>query len=174
MKIKQSQILTGLALSFGLLSLFSIWNIYNWDLLGWGTKLFLFPFLAAISFLTKLTPEQTPLYVRIQLGLLGLHSLFYLIVFNLQDPHSPNLLLLLTSPLLSTIVLLLAKISLLSSRQNQYQLLAQTKRIKGILMVAGLFYVLLGVFAHTDFLLPGIVLELVASIYYFSLLLKQK
>jgi hypothetical protein len=85
MKIKQSQILTGLALSFGLLSLFSIWNIYNWDLLGWGTKLFLFPFLAAISFLTKLTPEQTPLYVRIQLGLLGLHTLFYLIVFELAN-----------------------------------------------------------------------------------------
>jgi hypothetical protein len=70
-------------------------------------------------------------------------------------------------------VLLLAKISLLSSRQNQYQLQAQTKRIKGILLVAGLFYVLLGVFAHVDFLLPGIVLELVALIYYFSLLLKQ-
>jgi hypothetical protein len=173
MKIKQSQILTGLALSFGLLSLFSIWNIYNWDLLGWGTKLFLFPFLAAISFLTKLTPEQTPLFVRIQLGLLGLHTLFYLIVFNLQDPHSPNLLLLLTSPLLSTIVLLLAKTSLLSSRQNQYQLQAQIKRIKGILIVAGLLYVLLGVFAHVDFLLPGIVLEVVAMIYYFSLLLKQ-
>ena len=173
MKIKQSQILTGLALSFGLLSLFSIWNIYNWDLLGWGTKLFLFPFLAAISFLTKLTPEQAPLHVRIQLGLLGLHTLFYLIVFNLQDPHTPNLLLLLVCPLLSTIVLLLAKISLLSSRQNQYQLQAQTKRIKGILMVAGLFYVLLGVFAHVDFLLPGIILEVVAIIYYFSLLLKQ-
>lgn len=173
MKIKQSQILSGLALTFGLLSLFSIWNIYNWDLLGWGTKLFLFPFLAAISFLTKLTPEQTPLYVRIQLGLLGLHTLCYLIVFNLQDPHAPNLLLLLVCPLLSTIVLLLAKVSLLSSRQNQYQLQAQTKRIKGLLMVAGLFYLLLGVFAHADFLLPGIILEVVAIIYYFSLLLKQ-
>lgn len=173
MKIKQSQILTGLSLSFGLLSLFSIWNIYNWDLLGWGTKLFLFPFLAAISFLTKLTPEQMPIYVRIQLGLLGLHTLFYLIVFNLQDPHAPNLLLLLVSPLLSTIVLLLAKTSLLSSSQHQYQLQAQTKRIKGIFMVSGLFYTLMGVFGHVDFLLPGIVLELVAIIYYFGLLLKQ-
>lgn len=171
MKIKQSQILSGLALTFGLLSLFSIWNIYNWDLLGWGTKLFLFPFLAAISFLTKLTPEQTPHYVRIQLGLLGLHTLFYLIVFNLQDPHAPNLLLLLVSPLLSTIVLLLAKISLLSS--NKYQLQIHTKRIKGLLIVAGLFYLLLGVFAHIEFLLPGIVLEIFALIYFFSLLLKQ-
>jgi hypothetical protein len=173
MKIKQSQILSGLALTFGLLSLFSIWNIYNWDLLGWGTKLFLFPFLAAISFLTKLTPEQTPLYVRIQLSLLGLHTLFYLIVFNLQDPHAPNLLLLLVSPLLSTIVLLLAKISLLSSRQNQYQLQGHTKRIKGLLFLTGLFYLLMGAFAHVDFLLPGIILEVVAIIYYFSLLLKQ-
>ena len=83
MKIKQSQIITGLAFSFGLLSLFSIWNIYNWDLLGWGSKLFLFPFLAAIGFLAKLTPEQAPLYVRIQLSLLGLHMLFYLIVFRM-------------------------------------------------------------------------------------------
>lgn len=63
--------------------------------------------------------------------------------------------------------------SLLSSRQNQYQLQVQTKRIKGLLMVGGLFYLLLGVFAHVDFLLPGIILEVVAIIYYFSLLLKQ-
>lgn len=173
MKIKQTQVLSGLAISFGLLSLFSIWNVYNWDILGWGTKLFLFPFLAAISFLTKLTPEQTPLYLRIQLGLLGLHTLFYLIVFNLQDPHTPNLLLLLLSLLLSTIVLLLAKISLLSSRKNQYQIQVHSKRMKGLLLVAGLFYLLMATFAHVDFLLPGIVLEVFALIYYFGLLLKQ-
>jgi hypothetical protein len=94
-------------------------------------------------------------------------------VFNLQDPHAPNLLLLLVCPLLSTIVLLLAKVSFLSSRQNQYQLQVQSKRIKGMLIVAGLFYLLLGFFAHVDFLLPGIILELVAIIYYFVLLLKQ-
>jgi hypothetical protein len=63
--------------------------------------------------------------------------------------------------------------SLLSSRQNQYQLQGHTKRIKGLLLLTGLFYLLMGAFAHVDFLLPGITLEILALIYYFSLLLKQ-
>lgn len=173
MKIKQSQILAGLALSFGLLSLFSIWNSYNWDFLGWGTKLFLFPFLAAISFLAQLTPQQMQLYVRIQIGLLVLHTLLYLVVFNLQDPHAPNLLLLLVSLLLSTLTFIYTKISLLSSTSNLSKLGLQTNRLKGLLLVAGLFFVAMGSFAHIDFLLPGIILEVVAIIGYFILLIKE-
>jgi hypothetical protein len=40
-------------------------------------------------------------------------------------------------------------------------------------LLTGLFYLLMGAFAHVDFLLPGITLEILALIYYFSLLLKQ-
>ncbi len=173
MKIKQSQILAGLALCFGLLSLFSIWNSYQWDILGWGTQLFLFPFLAAISFLAKLTPQQLQLYVRIQIGLLVLHTLLYLIVFNLQDPHAPNLLLLLVSLLLSTITFIFAKISSLTPVNNPSKLKLQTNRLKGLLLVSGLFFLAMGSFAHIDFLLPGIVLEVVALIGYFVLLIKE-
>jgi hypothetical protein len=173
MKIKQSQILAGLALCFGLLSLFSIWNSYQWDILGWGTQLFLFPFLAAISFLAKLTPQQRQPYVRIQIGLLVLHTLLYLIVFNLQDPHAPNLLLLLVSLLLSTLIFISAKISLITSATNPSNLRLQTNRVKGLLLVSGLFFVAMGSFAQLDFLLPGIVLEVVAIIGYIVLLIKE-
>jgi hypothetical protein len=173
MKIKQSQILAGLALCFGLLSLFSIWNSYQWDILGWGTQLFLFPFLAAISFLAKLTPQQRQLYVRIQIGLLVLHTILYLIVFNLQDPHAPNLLLLLVSLLLSTLIFISAKISLITSATNPSKLRLQTNRVKGLLLVSGLFFVAMGSFAQLDLLLPGIVLEVVAIIGYIVLLIKE-
>ena len=173
MKIKQSQILAGLALCFGLLSLFSIWNTYQWDILGWGTQLFLFPFLAAISLLAKLTPQQQQLYVRIQIGLLVLHTILYLIVFNLQDPHAPNLLLLLVSLLLSTLTFISAKISLITSATNPSNLRLQTNRVKGLLLVSGLFFVAMGSFAQLDFLLPGIVLEVVAIIGYIVLLIKE-
>jgi hypothetical protein len=173
MKIKQSQIFAGLALCFGLLSLFSIWNSYQWDILGWGTQLFLFPFLAAISFLAKLTPQQRLPYVRIQIGLLVLHTILYLIVFNLQDPHAPNLLLLLVSLLLSTLTFISAKISLITSATNPSNLRLQTNRVKGLLLVSGLFFVAMGSFAQLDFLLPGIVLEVVAIIGYIVLLIKE-
>jgi hypothetical protein len=39
--------------------------------------------------------------------------------------------------------------------------------------VAGLFFVAMGSFAHIDFLLPGIILEVVAIIGYFILLIKE-
>ena len=119
MKIKQTQVLSGLAISFGLLSLFSIWNVYNWDILGWGTKLFLFPFLAVIGFMAKLTPAQPPIFARIQIGLLFLHTALYFLVFNFQDPHAPNLLLLLLGFLLASIVLIFAKVHALETGKKQ-------------------------------------------------------
>lgn len=174
MKIKQTQVISGLLLTFGLLSLFSIWNVFNWDILGWGTKLFLFPFLALISFLAKLTPAKPTLFLRIQLGLLGLHTLLYFWVFNFQDPHSPNLLLLLLSLFWSTVTLLFAKtIALEHLEQQQINHKEKaSKRIKGLLLLAALFYLLMGLFGKPDFILPGIVSEVLALIAYFTLLIR--
>jgi hypothetical protein len=45
--------------------------------------------------------------------------------------------------------------------------------LKGLLLVSGLFFLAMGSFAHIDFLLPGIVLEVVALIGYFVLLIKE-
>lgn len=173
MNSKGAQILTALALGFGLLSLFSVWNIYNWDLLGWGTQLFLFPFLAVISFLARLTPSEAPLYVRLQFGMLALHTILYFVVFNLQDPYAPNLLLLLVSLLLCSLILIYAKISTYAPTQKTYPFKAYVLRTKGLLVVSGLFYVAMGVCSYSDFLLPGVVLEVTALVLYFVLLLRR-
>lgn len=173
MKIKTGQILSGLVLGFGLLSLFSVWNIYNWDLLGWGSRLFLFPFLTVISLMAKLSPQEAKLHVKLQLGLLFLHVLLYFVVFNLQDPHSPNLLLLLLSMLLSTTLLIWTKVSRIQTTGTQ-QLAAQQKRVAFILSLSAVFYFLMGLLAHQDFLLPGIAFEVLGLIYFLYLLLKYQ
>ncbi|MDP4596762.1 MAG: hypothetical protein NWS92_07300 [Crocinitomicaceae bacterium] len=172
MKIKQTQVLSGLAISFGLLSLFSIWNVYNWDILGWGTKLFLFPFLAVISFMAKLTPNKPPLFVRIQLGILVLHTALYFLVFNFQDPHAPNLLLLLLGFLLASIVLIFAKVHALETGKKQGKSASFQKQSKVLLLIAAGFYLSMGVLAHADLLLPGIIFELAALILYFYYLMR--
>jgi len=166
MKIKLNQAISGLAIFFGLLSLFSIWNVYNWDFLGWGTKLFLFPFLAVISFLAKLTPEKPKLFVRLQLGLLGLHTLLYLWVFNFQDPHAPNLLSLLLPMLFASVVLIFAKVhnlqktSFIQKTNIQGKVLVFQNQSKGFLIISALFYLCMGVFQWADLILPGIICEL--------------
>lgn len=172
MKIKQAQILSALAISFGLLSLFSIWNVFNWDLLGWGTQLFLFPFLAVISYLAKLTPAKPVVFVRIQIGLLVLHALLYFLVFNFQDPHAPNLLLLLVGFLLASVVLIFAKMQAFEVQKKQGKAALFQKQSKILLVTSAMFYILMGVLAHVDFLLPGICLELAAIILYFYYLIR--
>ena len=172
MKIKQPQVLSALTMCFGLLSLFSIWNVYNWDILGWGTKLFLFPFLAVISFMAKLTPAQPPIFARIQIGLLFLHSALYFIVFNFQDPHTPNLLSLLLGFLLASVILIFAKAHTLDTPKKQGKTALFAKQIKGLLILACVFYLLMAGFARADLLLPGICLELAALILYFYYLMR--
>jgi hypothetical protein len=172
MKIKQTQIISGLVLTFGLLSLFSIWNVFNWDILGWGTKLFLFPFLALISFLAKLTPAKPTLFLRIQLGLLGLHTLLYFWVFNFQDPHAPSLLLLLLPMLLASVVLIFAKVqnlnktSFIQKTNIQGKVLVFQNQSKGFLIIAALFYLSMGVFQWADLILPGIIFELLGLVIF--------
>jgi hypothetical protein len=166
MKIKQTQVLSALAIGFGLLSLFSIWNVFNWDILGWGTQLFLFPFLALISYLTKLTPAKPTIFVRIQIGLLVLHTLLYFLVFNFQDPHAPNLLLLLLPMLLASVVLIFGKVhtfnktSFIQKTNIQGRVLVFQNQSKGFLIIAALFYLSMGVFQWADLILPGIIFEL--------------
>ena len=172
MKIKQPQVLSGLAISFGLLSLFSIWNVYNWDILGWGTKLFLFPFLAVISFMAKLTPAKPAIFVRLQLGILVLHTALYFLVFNFQDPHAPNLLLLLLGFLLASVVLIFAKVQELETGKKQGKSASFQKQSKVLLLIAAGFYLSMGLFAHADLLLPGIIFELAALILYFYHLMR--
>ena len=172
MKIKQTQIFSALAISFGLLSLFSIWNVFNWDILGWGTQLFLFPFLAVISYLAKLTPAKPAVFVRIQIGLLILHTALYFLVFNFQDPHAPNLLLLLLGFLLATLVLLFAKANAIEVQKKQGKAAAFQKQSKLLLVISAVFYILMGVLAHADFLLPGICFELAALLLYFYYLMR--
>ncbi|MEY3074877.1 MAG: hypothetical protein RJB25_515 [Bacteroidota bacterium] len=171
MKIKLNQAISGLAIFFGLLSLFSIWNVYNWDILGWGTKLFLFPFLAVISFLAKLTPEKPKLFVRLQLGLLGLHTLLYLWVFNFQDPHAPNLLLLLLSLFWATLLLLLSKTQALRQLHSMKRDSA-IRRIEVLLVGAALVYLIMALFALPDLILLGILLEVAGLVFYFALLMR--
>jgi len=172
MKIKQTQVLSGLAISFGLLSLFSIWNVYNWDILGWGTKLFLFPFLAVIGFMAKLTPAKPAIFVRIQMGLLVLHTVLYFLVFNFQDPHAPNLLLLLLGFLLASVVLIFAKVHALENEKKQRGAASFQKQSKVLLLIAAGFFLGMGVFADADLLLPGIIFEIVALIMYFFYLMR--
>ncbi len=172
MKIKLNQGISGLAIFFGLLSLFSIWNVYNWDILGWGTKLFLFPFLAVISFLAKITPEKPKLFVRLQLGLLGLHMLLYLWVFNFQDPHAPNLLSLLLPMLFASVVLIFAKVHNLQKTNIQGKVLVFQNQSKGFLIIAALFYLSMGVFQWADLILPGMIFELLALLIFFYHLIR--
>ncbi|MEN9994224.1 MAG: hypothetical protein RL762_881 [Bacteroidota bacterium] len=172
MKIKQTQVLSGLAISFGLLSLFSIWNVYNWDILGWGTKLFLFPFLAVIGFMAKLTPAKPAIFVRIQMGLLVLHTVLYFLVFNFQDPHAPNLLLLLLPLLFANIVLVFGKVHALNKTRFTQKTNIQGRGLvfqiqsKGFLIMAALFYLSMGVFQWADLILPGIICELWALLIF--------
>jgi hypothetical protein len=172
MKMNQSKVISGLVLAFSLLSLFSFWNVFNWDILGWGTKLFLFPFLALIGFLAKLTPAKPVIFVRIQLGLLCLHALLYFWVFNFQDPHAPNLLLLLLSLFWSTLVLVYSKSHTLAHVQQPNNQNASVKRIRGLLIFAAILYLFMGVFAKPDFILPGIIIEVLALITYFVRLMR--
>jgi hypothetical protein len=172
MKISRTQIWSGLAIGFGLLSLFSIWNIYNWALLGWGSKLFLFPFLAVISFMAKLSVQKRILFEQIQGVLLLLQIALYFFVFNLQDPHHPNLLLLLIPMLLSTTILILAKKEQLKAPNAPQSLVKTSKQVSFLLYISCLFYVLMGVLKHQAFLLPGIAFEILGMVFYFVLLLK--
>lgn len=152
MKISQDKIRTALALTFGLLSLFSVWNIYNWDFLGWGSKLFLFPFLAVIALMAKLSPKTPKWASPLQLGLLVLHGFFYFWIFNFQDPHAPNLLLLLVPMLLSTTLLIWSKNSV--------------KAVYYLLGLAACFYLLMGLLANQNLLTPGIVFEVLGLLLY--------
>lgn len=172
MKISRTQIWSGLAIGFGLMSLFSIWNILNWALLGWGSKLFLFPFLAVISFMAKLSIQKRLLFEQIQGGLLLLQILLYFFVFNFQDPHHPNLLLLLVPMLLSTNIFILAKKEQLKATNSPQSLIKTSKQVGFLLYISCLFYVLMGALKHQAFLLPGIAFEILGLVFYFVLLLK--
>ncbi len=152
MKITQAKILTALTLGFGLLSLFSVWNIYNWDFLGWGSKLFLFPFLTVIALMAKLSPAKPKWISSIQIGLMALHGVCYFFVLNLQDPHQPNLLLLLVPMLLSTTCLIAAK--------------SQQKQSIVLLAIASVLYILLGTTGNPRFFFPGLCFELLGLLVY--------
>lgn len=159
MKITQAKILTALTLGFGLLSLFSVWNIYNWDFLGWGSKLFLFPFLTVIALMAKLSPKKPKWISSIQIGLMALHGVCYFVVFNLQDPHQPNLLLLLVPMLLSTICLIAAK--------------SQQKQSIVFLAIAAILYILLGTIAKPVFFYSGICFELFGLLLYLIAIMRS-
>jgi hypothetical protein len=173
MKITSSQILSALSIGFGLLSFFSIWNIYNWDLLGWGTKLFLFPFLAVISFLGKLSIQQNAIYLRLQVAMLLLHFGVFVFVFDIQDPHSPNLLLLLLPLLLATTILIFSKTQQLINKSAPQQLIVQKRRLTILLLVAAVCYISMALFRLQEFLMPGIILETLALVFYFFILLRN-
>ncbi|MBM3916990.1 MAG: hypothetical protein FJ349_05170 [Sphingomonadales bacterium] len=159
MKITQAKILTALTLGFGLLSLFSVWNIYNWDFLGWGSKLFLFPFLTVIALMAKLSPKKPKWISSIQIGLMALHGVCYFVVFNLQDPHQPNLLLLLVPMLLSTICLIAAK--------------SQQKQSIVFLAIAAILFILLGTTAKPVFFYSGICFELFGLLLYLIAIMRS-
>jgi len=159
MKITQAKILTALTLGFGLLSLFSVWNIYNWDFLGWGSKLFLFPFLTVIALMAKLSPKKPKWISSIQIGLMALHGVCYFVVFNVQDPHQPNLLLLLVPMLLSTICLIAAK--------------SQQKQSIVFLAIAAISYILLGTTANPVFFFSGICFELFGLLLYLFAIMRS-
>ncbi len=106
---KSPQIFGAIALVSASLSLFSVWNLLQWDFLNWGTQLFLFPFICAIcvmGFFSKAdsTWSKSLLYLLVvaQVGL-------YFYVFKFQDPYSPQLLILLLPTLLAIQVLLAGK-----------------------------------------------------------------
>lgn len=106
---KSSQIFGAIALVCATLSLFSVWNILQWDFLNWGTQLFLFPFLCAISvmgFFSKADPSWSKISI---FSLILVQVVLYFIVFKFQDPYSPQLLLLLIPSLLAIQLLLAGK-----------------------------------------------------------------
>lgn len=106
---KSPQIFGAIALVSASLSLFSVWNLLQWDFLNWGTQLFLFPFICAIcvmGFFSKADPAWSKILLYI---LVFIQVALYFIVFKLQDPYSPQLLLLLLPTLLAIQVLLAGK-----------------------------------------------------------------
>jgi hypothetical protein len=106
---KSSQIFGAIALVCASLSLFSVWNLLQWDFLNWGTQLFLFPFICAISvmgFFSKADPSWSKISLYV---LLFLQAALYFFVFKYQDPYAPQLLLLLLPTLLAIQVLLAGK-----------------------------------------------------------------
>ena len=107
---KSPQFFGAIALVSASISLFSVWNLFNWDFLNWGTQLFLFPFICAISvmgFFSKADPSWSKISL---LGLILIQVGLYFYVFKYQDPYSPQLLLLLLPSLLSIQVLLAGKL----------------------------------------------------------------
>ncbi len=172
MKITQKKIASILSIVFGLLSLLSFWNSYNWNILGWGSQLFLFPFLALISFMAKLSPNKPKKWIYIQFALLLLHTTIYIMVWYLQNPYRPNLLLLLVPVLCSTAVLIWSKISRLGNDADQQKLLLQKKGIYFTLLIAMLLYTSMGIFVQLKLVLPGIIFETIGLIGYFYLLIK--
>jgi hypothetical protein len=106
---KSPQIFGAIALVSASISLFSVWNVLNWEFLNWGTQLFLFPFICAISvmgFFSKADPKWSKVSIFL---LLILQVVLYFIVFKFQDPYAPQLLLLLLPTLLAIQVLLAGK-----------------------------------------------------------------
>lgn len=174
MKITRKKIASILSVVFGLLSLLSLWNNYNWNIVGWGSQLFLFPFLAVISFMAKLSPSKPKKWISIQFALLVLHTLFYYSVLYLQDRYLPNLLLLLVPVLCSTALLIWSKNSLLSPTADQQRLLLQKKGIFIFLLISMLLYASMGIFVELKLLLPGIIFETIGLIGYFFLLIKYR
>ncbi|MEN9699047.1 MAG: hypothetical protein RLZZ301_245 [Bacteroidota bacterium] len=84
-----------LTILFGALSLFASYNVLNWDILGWGSTLFLFPFLCAISALPLLIRQATPYFRWAIIGSLVLHVVLYSLLFKKDNPETVNLMLIL-------------------------------------------------------------------------------
>ncbi|MFM6945547.1 MAG: hypothetical protein ACKOWW_00245 [Flavobacteriales bacterium] len=106
---KSPQIFGAIGLVSASLSLFSVWNLLQWDFLNWGTQLFLFPFICAIcvmGFFSKADPSWSKYLLY---GLLLCQVGLYFYVFKFQDPYAPQLLLLLLPTLLAIQVLLAGK-----------------------------------------------------------------
>jgi hypothetical protein len=109
MKNKSPQFFGAIALVSASISLFSIWNVFNWEFLEWGTQLFLFPFICTLSvmgYFSKADPKWSQASI---LTLMAAHVGLYFLVFKFQDPYAPQLLLLLIPTLLAVQVLLSGK-----------------------------------------------------------------
>ena len=158
MKFTFNKLFITLSALFGLLSLFSIWNVYHWDVIGWGNQLFLFPFLTIISLLASFSVKERSPWVFIQTGLMLLHWLLYFLITT--RVIEPRLLLFLLPVLFSSVAYIWSKAQQINELSLGRKPKSKTNQIYVALSIALLFYVGMAISSSQILLLPGILVEI--------------
>lgn len=172
MKFTFNKLFITLSAIFGLLSLFSIWNVYHWDVIGWGNQLLLFPFLTIIALLAFLSVQKKLLWVFIQIGLMLLHWLLYFLITTRFI--EPRLLLFLLPVLFSSIAYIWSKTQQINELSLGRKPKGRSNQIYIALCIALLFYIGIAITSSQKLLLPGILVEILGYVLYFATFTKKK